>query len=175
MGRKGSLPSSLSRGAMRALVVMRWLLLATSLACARPTAVQPGAEQPRLELLTVDADVWAFHMVARASLHARSPAKACTFSVGASSTPAQLEGTSSQALLSLEEGENLIAAHCVLVDGHALHSEPVRLRVRLRDAPAAHAHAQLEEGELLLDGSASIPSERSGAPLVEYRWWQVAT
>src|SRR5687767_8807560 len=143
MGRRGSLPKTISRGAAHG--ALSWLL-AMIVACTRAPAAQPGAEQARLELLTADADLWAFEFAARATLHARARAEACTFSVGPNSTPAQLQGNSAQALLSLNEGDNLVAAHCLLPGGRSLHSDPVRLRVRLRDGPVAHAHVQLEEG-----------------------------
>jgi glycosidase len=71
----------------------------------------------------------------------------------------------------LSEGRNDVFAECAQGTGPAVRSPTVRYIERLADVP----HLRLTEradadGRVVLDASASRPSEGSGAPIVEYAW-----
>ena len=84
---------------------------------------------------------------------------------------ARAEGDSFTADIQLTEGDNQITAVCVQPGGGEVQSDPVVYIGRLRPVPTAMINIALENGQILLDGSESQPSEADKSPIVEYIWW----
>jgi glycosidase len=82
------------------------------------------------------------------------------------------DGGTPSAELSLAEGPNDVFAECAHGTAPPVRSETVRYVERLPDAPRVRLVESADaNGRVVLDASASRPSERSGAPIVDYVWW----
>jgi glycosidase len=127
-------------------------------------------DAPPVELLVADADVWAW--TARVSGVARTDAepRRCAIRVGDREVRTTLRAARFSADVPLQEGENLVRAVCRWSDGAERRSQAVRLRVRLRDVPQAHAALSIQGAEVHVDARRSTPSPGSRAPLVAYAW-----
>jgi cyclomaltodextrinase / maltogenic alpha-amylase / neopullulanase len=74
------------------------------------------------------------------------------------------------ARVALDEGDNRIVARCTTLDGDVVASTPRTYVVRIADRPTARATARIEGSEVVLDASASTPSEASDAALASFAW-----
>lgn len=92
------------------------------------------------------------------------------FHVNGQGIEAQPEGEGFTAEVPLAEGENQVSAACMLPGGAEAVSDPVVYTERLRQVPTAVIHIAVEDGQVKLDGSESIPAEGTDAALVEYLW-----
>jgi glycosidase len=80
------------------------------------------------------------------------------------------DGDAFNAAIQLTEGENQVRAVCVLPGGAEVEAEPVVFTARLRQAPRAAIQISVENGQIVLDGSGSLPDEGTQAPIMEYFW-----
>jgi cyclomaltodextrinase / maltogenic alpha-amylase / neopullulanase len=83
---------------------------------------------------------------------------------------AQPQGDSFIADVQLAEGENQVTAACIQQGGEETRSEPVTYTGRLRQVPTAVIRISLKDGQILFDGSESLPTEGTEAAIVEYLW-----
>ncbi|HJS20272.1 MAG TPA: alpha-amylase family glycosyl hydrolase, partial [Anaerolineales bacterium] len=83
--------------------------------------------------------------------------------------PAQPDGDTYTAEVNLSEGENRVHAVCLPSAGEAIESEPVVITERLRQTPKAMIQIEIENGQIVLDGSKSQTAE-DGKAISEYLW-----
>jgi hypothetical protein len=81
----------------------------------------------------------------------------------------QPEGEFFVAEIRLSEGENQVSAACLQPGGGEVQSDPVIYTGRLRQVPTAVIQIALEGGQVVLDGSESLPAE-DGSEIAEYIW-----
>ena len=91
-------------------------------------------------------------------------------SVNGQNFQARPEGDYFIADIQLSEGENQITASCVQPGGGEVTSEPVVYTGRLRQAPTAIINIALEGGQIVLDGSETLPAENVDGAIVDYLW-----
>ena len=80
------------------------------------------------------------------------------------------EGETFTAEVPLVQGENQIQAICIQPGGDEAVSDPVVYNVRLRPGPTALIQIALQNGQIVLDGSESLPAADTQDPIVEYLW-----
>ncbi len=162
---------------MRATRCALALSASAVLACSTATPARdlpPNASRtaaPALVLHTADADVWAWRARVKGALRGDGALLDCAIFAGEVAFPAPVERSEFAADVALAPGTNLIQARCRERKRGVLRSPVVRYRVPLADAPTARARASGSGGQVVLDGSASTPSERSRAAIAEYTWF----
>lgn len=80
---------------------------------------------------------------------------------------AEADGEAFTATLPLNEGENQVSAACQPAGEQA---ESLTYTVGLRNTPVSNIEIQLENGQVVVDGSASQPAPRNGDAVRAYRW-----
>lgn len=149
-------------------------LLLSNAGCAReavPSGASERGERPKIQLLAHDAEVWAWKARVAGELVGTGTLEACVFEVNGVATPAAVQNLRFSAELALNEGPNRIRARCRERGDGDLETQPVNYVVRLTNTPRARATASLNGTAVLLDGSATTPSERSRAKVSEYVWF----
>jgi cyclomaltodextrinase / maltogenic alpha-amylase / neopullulanase len=106
-------------------------VVAFILGCSSTANTRYAGEEPRLELLAADADVWAFELDVKARLRGGPAAAGCAFETGDRAWPAQLRGDQLQARVTLRAGDNALLARCHMRDRRELRSQTVHFRVRV--------------------------------------------
>jgi cyclomaltodextrinase len=130
--------------------------------------------QQRIELGSVDADVWAYELTVSGELVGGAELKACQVHVGERISAAELSSVRAfRARVRLDPGDNQVHAVCRTRDGVRAVSPARLFRVRLPATPIAVA--RLDEpaavGGLVLDASGSRANPSTGRALVRYEWF----
>lgn len=123
----------------------------------------PGGE---ISLLGGDAEVWAWQK----RVTGQAPDLGCDsieVHSGDQSIAAAVEGEAFSAELPLKAGENQVSALCQPV-GQA--APPLTYTVNLPNRPVAVIDIKIENGSVVVDGSASQPAPVDSAALSEYSW-----
>jgi cyclomaltodextrinase len=161
-----------------------WFAIAIAIcaACAAETPrAAPATNVPstaRIALIDADTDVWAFRIQVRGTLIGSGTLADCALEIATAtdqhrSVPAALSAREFSAEVDLQPGDNAVQARCAIGSRHELlRSGVVHYNLRLTDAPVARATVATENGQLVLDGSASSPSEQSRAEIVAYTWYE---
>jgi glycosidase len=134
----------------------------------------PGASPSALadiHLVPSDGDVWGWTLHVEV-VSERALTGACHLMEDGRPVKLLAHDGRMSAELSLSEGRNEVFAECAPGIGLPARSPTVRYTERLVDVPRLRLAERAEaDGRVVLDASASRPSERSGAPIVEYAWW----
>ena len=162
------------------------LILATAgIGCApsrtsgAPVDLEPAPEDASrvdaVELAPADADLWSDEVTVTGALRGRLRAEHCTLQLATDTAsgeavPVEASGAGFSARLKLAPGPHRISARCEAPGGEQVRSRPVTYTVRLTDAPRARLSLRVNGEAVVLDGTASLPSERSPAPLRGYSW-----
>ena len=134
------------------------------------TATSIATSIPPVKLnLGADQDAWAWVKQIRVGVSEGAGEK-LLLQVNAEQFEARPEIDSFVADIELAAGENQVTAVCTQPDGHEVRSEPVIYNVRLRPGPKAVIEISLNNGQIILDGSQSIPSEADETPIADYIW-----
>lgn len=129
-----------------------------------------AARARRVELTPSDADLWSDEIIVSGALHGGLRAQDCALLVGSDVLPVRAEAAGFSARLKLTPGPHRVSTRCTAPGAQPIHSRTVTYTVRVTDAPRARISLRVDGATLLLDGSASTPSERTPAPLKRYSW-----
>jgi glycosidase len=140
---------------------------APTVTTAAPT---PTPSPPQVTLAGTDSDAWTWVKTVRGMVEG-GECEALTITVNGRSYPAAFDGKNFSVEIELEEGENRIEAICRQVDGREVRSQMIHYQDRLREAPIAQIDISLEDGRILLNGSASQPAKESGPAIVDRIWY----
>jgi glycosidase len=134
-----------------------------------PTATSaPTAAPVRIEFVGGDADVWAWRRQVAGTI-AGDCAEAYV-AVGDAKVAIARDGDSFSVDVPLDEGKNDVAVVCRQQDGREERSSVQTYTVPLKRRPTAVIQVAIEDGAIVLDGSASQPDEVGGAQIVQYLW-----
>jgi hypothetical protein len=122
----------------------------------------------RIELAGGDADVWAWRRQLTGTL-AGDCAEAY-LAVGDAKIPIEREGERFAVEAPLAEGKNEVAVVCRQQDGREERSSVQTYTVPLKRRPTAVVQIAIENGAIVLDGSASQPDEVGGAKITQHLW-----
>src|SRR5687768_1277739 len=133
------------------------------------STVSPSAT-PAVKLsLGTDLDAWTWVKQIRVGV-SEGKCEKVILNVKGQEFQAQPDGDSFTSDIPLFEGENQITAVCIQPGGGEVTSEPVVYTGRLRQAPTAIIHIALEGGQIVLDGSETLPAENVDGAIVDYIW-----
>ena len=134
------------------------------------TSTASPSATPAVKLsLGTDLDAWTWVKQVKVGV-SEGACERVVLHVNGQEFQAQPEGDSFTADIQLSEGENQITAACLQPGGGEVTSEPVVFTGRLRQAPTAVIQIALEDGQIVLDGSASLPAENVDGEIVDYLW-----
>lgn len=122
-----------------------------------------------LALDGADADVWAWRREITGVCGCGHEAGTITVAVNSREIPARRRGRRFRAVVPLDEGKNHVVARCSS-DGRVHVSNELVLTRRVKDRPIARIDVSITSDGIVLDGSASTPSEGRQAPIVKYAW-----
>ena len=119
--------------------------------------------------LGTDVDAWTWVKQIRVGVSEGECERVLLY-VNGGEFQAQPDGDSFIAEVQLSEDENQVTAACILQGGGEVRSAPVVYTGRLRQVPTAVIQITLEDGQIVLDGSESLPAEGTEVAIVEYTW-----
>jgi cyclomaltodextrinase / maltogenic alpha-amylase / neopullulanase len=129
----------------------------------------PATEAP-VSLDLLGGDVWAWEKVITGTVHSLPADATIEISVNGDRVPAVRSGDQFGVTVRLAPGENEVAAVATLADGEEVASDPVIHVVRLDPRPTSRVIVGVEDGVVVLDGTASEPSEFDGAAIESWAW-----
>jgi cyclomaltodextrinase / maltogenic alpha-amylase / neopullulanase len=133
------------------------------------STVSPSATSAVKMSLGTDLDAWTWVKQIRVGV-SEGQCERVILHVNQQEFQAKLEGDSFAADIQLSEGENQVTAACIQPGGAEVTSEPIVYTGRLRQAPTAVIQIASEGGQIILDGSGSLPAENVDAAIVDYLW-----
>jgi cyclomaltodextrinase len=116
-----------------------------------------------------NADVWAWQKMISGSLTDLN-CDAVAIHVNQNQVKAEVKNGKFSAIVPISEGENEISASCDTADNEAVRSKSLIYTGRLRGVPLSVISISTAEDHIMLDGSNSQPSEKSGSPLAIFMW-----
>src|SRR5688572_14846698 len=141
--------------------------LTPTIAIGTSTVVPSPTPSVKLSLPGENLDAWTWVKRVKVGV-SEGECEKVLLHVNGQEVEAQPEGEAFTAEVQLAEGENQVSAACILPGGGEVLSEPVIYTGRLRQVPTAMTHIALEGGQIVLDGSESLPAEGTQATLVDY-------
>jgi glycosidase len=139
----------------------------TAAPVAPPTSA-PTAVPVLIELAGGDADVWAWQRQLTGTI--AGDCAEIYLAVGNANVPMTLDGGRFAVEAPLAEGKNEVVVVCRQQDGREERSSVQTYTVPLKRRPTAVAQFAIENGAIVLDGSASQPDEVGGAKITQYLW-----
>jgi cyclomaltodextrinase len=138
-----------------------------------PTAAPPATSAPtaapaQIELAGGSADVWAWQRQLTGTI--AGDCAEIYLTVGNFKVPIGRESERFSVVAPLAEGKNEVVVVCRQQDGREERSSVQIYTVPLRRRPTAVAQFAIENGTIVLDGSASQPDEVGGAEIAQYLW-----
>ena len=134
------------------------------------TTPLPSATPPvKLRINGGDRDAWTWVKQVQLGV-SDGECERVIFRANGQEFEAQADGRTYRADVRLGEGENQFRGICVQAGGAVVETEPIVITGRLRQAPRAAIQIQVEDGQITLDGSGSLPAERTPTAIVEYIW-----
>jgi len=132
------------------------------------STVSPSAT-PSVKLnLGTNADAWTWVKQIKVGV-SESECEKLILHVNGQDFQAKPQDDSFIAEVQLSEGENQVIATCIQPNGEEVPSKPIVYNERLRQVPTAVIQISLDDKQISLDGSESLPAE-DGSPIVEYFW-----
>ncbi len=111
-------------------------------------------------------DAWAWEIPVGGQVE-NGPCDEVQVRVNETTIKAELNGNQFQASVPVQPGENSISAACLPGE---VTSESIMYTGKLRNVPTAVIDVRIENGRVLLDGSASKTAPVQPSPIAKYRW-----
>ncbi|HSL46818.1 MAG TPA: alpha-amylase family glycosyl hydrolase [Anaerolineales bacterium] len=136
-----------------------------------PTATASLALEPavKIDVAGGDQDAWAWVKQVKVGV-SEGECESVIVHANGQEFAARPEEDSFVAQVQLAEGENQVSATCLQPGGAEVQSEPVIYTGRFRQVPTAIIQIAIEDGQIVLDGSESVPAEGIKAAIADYVW-----
>ena len=123
----------------------------------------------QLSIPGADHDAWTWVKSVPVGVSDPAACEAVLVAVNGREFGAKPEEDHFTAEIQLSEGENQVSAICKQSGGE-VESAPVVYIGRLRQVPTAIIQVAIEDGQIILDGSGSMPAQGTEATLVHHLW-----
>ncbi len=130
---------------------------------------------PPISLDLVGGDVWAWSREITGTCLGIGSAAVIHIVVNGEATGARRDGDRFDGRVRLNPGENEVRAVATFPDGSTESTDAVIYTVRLDPRRTARIHICLEDGDVVIDGRMSEPSEFDGVPIASWRWTERGT
>ena len=165
------------RDFLRLSVIAAGSAIATACQEVRPPTIPVGtstaAPSPtpsvKFSLAGVNVDAWTWIKQVKVGV-SEGKCEKVLLRMNSQDVEAMPEGDMFTAEVPLAGGENQIRAVCRQPGGGEAVSDPVVYNVRLRPGPTALIQIALQNGQIVLDGSESLPAAGTQDAIVEYLW-----